>query len=83
MEFAYSSLDVLPKAQKLGLEACARIFVPHPVIDPLAPVATKAAGIIEDVIKALTSDELPAATVLPASSAGEEDEVVNSADCAS
>jgi hypothetical protein len=73
------------QARKLGLEASARVFVPHPVIDPLAPVATKAAAIIEDIITALTSDELPACTAASAGASDEDadDAVTSVAECSS
>lgn len=47
------------QAGKLGLAKAARVLVQHPVVDPECPLAAKAEAAFEDVVHALTSDDVP------------------------
>ena len=47
------------QAGKLGLAKAARVLVQHPVVDPDCPLAAKAEAVFEDVVRALTSDDVP------------------------
>jgi len=47
------------QAGKLGLAATARVLVQHPVVDPSTPLARKAEAAFEEVVRALTSDDVP------------------------
>ena len=47
------------QAVKLGLERSARVLVQHPVVDPTATLASKADAAFADVLRALTSDDVP------------------------
>lgn len=63
------------QAVKLGLERSARVLVQHPVTDPTATLSSKADAAFADVLRALTSDDVPIPALdaeLPAAAVGDE-----------
>ena len=47
------------QAQKLGLERIPRIAIQHPVVDPSCSLDVKAERAFMDVVRALTSHDVP------------------------
>ena len=56
------------QAQMLGLERTPRIAIQHPVVDPLCSLDVKADRAFVDVVRALTSHDVP----IPALSSRQE-----------
>lgn len=55
------------QALSLGIEACRRLFVQHPISDATpAEIAAKADRVYDQVVSCLTTDEIPAPFAAPA-----------------